>query len=325
MNIFITGGTGFLGKFVVRKLLEDGHAVHCLVRPSSDAESLLAAIPAEAQSRLQFIRGQLNRLTVEMLDGCDTVCHVAAAMKGATAALFADNVIGVRRLLKMTHAAGVRRVVLVSSLAVYGTSGLRKHSVLDESCPLEEQPHLRDPYTYSKLAGELVAWDAYRAGQCPLVVVRPGVIYGQGRDPLSSRVGLNFGNLLVKMGGRQLLPYVQVEACAAGIALAVTTPGIEGQAFNLLDDELMTARAFLRQYRHARRGLRIIPVPHWAIGTLSRLNVWYHNRSRGQLPAVLTPYKSNAMWKPLHYSIRKAQTVLGWKPQPSTREGVQGL
>lgn len=325
MNIFITGGTGFLGKFVVRKLLDEGHAVQCLMRPSSDVDSLLESIPAEIRSRLQFVHGQLNRLTADVLEGCDAVCHVAAAMKGAAAALFADNVIGIRRLLKMTHAAGVARVVLVSSLGVYGTSGLRPNSVLDESCPLDEQPHLRDPYTYSKLAGELIAWEEFRAGRCPLVVVRPGVIYGAGRDPLSSRVGISVGRLLVRMGGRQLLPYVNVEACAAGIVLAVTSPGIEGEAFNLLDDELMTARAFLKMYRRVRRDLHVVPVPHWAIGSLSRLNVWYHKRSLGQLPAVLTPYKSNAAWKPLKYSTQKAQTKLGWVPHRRTQDGIQEL
>jgi nucleoside-diphosphate-sugar epimerase len=158
-----------------------------------------------------------------------------------------------------------------------------------------------------------------------LVVIRPGVIYGPGRDPLSSRVGLNVGRLLLKMGGRQLLPYVHVEDCAAGIALAVTTPGIEGEAFNLLDEELMKAGTFLKQYRRVRRGLLVVPIPHWAIGWLSRLNVWYNKRSRGQLPAVLTPYKSNAMWKRLKYSTRKPQSVLGWSPRRSTQAGIHEI
>jgi nucleoside-diphosphate-sugar epimerase len=325
MDIFLTGGTGFLGKHVVRQLLADGHTVRCLVRPSSDVESLNASVPDTDRVRLHLVPGQIQRLTADMLAGCNAVCHVAAAMKGATAALFVDNVVGLRKLLKVTQAAGTQRVVFVSSLAVYDTSGLKTNAVLDESCPLEPQPQLRDPYTYSKLAGELVAWEAHQAGRCPLVVIRPGVIYGPGRDPLSSRVGLNFGSVLIKMGGSQNLPYVRVEACAAGVALAVTTPGIEGEAFNLLDGELTTARAFLRQYRRSRRGLRVIPIPGWAIQPLSRLNVWYSNRSRGQIPAVLTPYKCNAMWKPLHYSIEKAKSVLGWVPQQSTLEGVQGL
>ncbi|MBS0260689.1 MAG: NAD-dependent epimerase/dehydratase family protein [Planctomycetes bacterium] len=325
MDIFVTGGTGFLGKHVVAKLLADGHTVRCLVRPTSEVEALRSTVSEEQRPRLHFVPGQLQKLTPDLLAGCDAVCHIAAAMKGATAALFVDNVIGVRKLLKVTAEAGTKRVVLISSLAVYDTSGLKNNDVLDETCPLEPQPQLRDPYTYSKLAGEQVAWEAYRAGQCPLVVIRPGVIYGPGRDPLSSRVGLNFGKLLIKMGGSQRLPYVRVEACAAGIALAVTTPGIEGQAFNLLDGELVRARTFLRYYRRGHRGLWVIPVPGWAIGPLAKFNVWYSKRSHGQIPPVLTPYKCNAMWKPLQYSVEKAKSVLGWVPQPNTLDGVQGL
>lgn len=325
MHIFLTGGTGFLGRRVARKLLEDGHSVRCVVRPSSDVDTLREFIPTGAESRLEIVRGQLNRIVPEELEGCETLCHVAAAMKGNTAALFADNVSATRRLLKVAHAAGMHRVVLISSLAVYGTSHLRPGDVLDETCALDDRPHLRDPYTYSKLAGELAAWDAHAAGQCPLVVIRPGVIYGAGRDPLSSRVGLNFGRLLMRMGSRQLLPYVEVEACAAGVALAIAVPGVEGQAFNLLDDELMTARQFLKQYRKTCPGLRVIPIPHWAIGPLSRLNVWYHRWSRGQLPAVLTPYKSDSFWKRLRYSNAKATAVLGWKPCASTHEAITTL
>ena len=52
------------------------------VRPSSDVDSLVESIPAGMQSRLQFVRGQLNRLSADVLEGCDAVCHIAAAMKG---------------------------------------------------------------------------------------------------------------------------------------------------------------------------------------------------------------------------------------------------
>jgi len=325
MKIFVTGGAGFLGRRVVGKLVHEGHSVRCLARPTSNIASLFDAIPTGKQSQVQIVRAQLSRFSAEMLDGCDAICHVAGAMKGSTAALFSDNVIATRRILQFAHAAAVRRVVLISSLAVYGTSGLRAGAVLDETCPLDERPHQRDPYTYSKLAGELLAWQAHASGQCPLVVVRPGVIYGAGRDPLSRRVGLSVGRMIIRMGSRQLLPYVHVEECAAGVVLAVTTPGIEGEAFNLVDTKLMTARDFLKVYRVSRPGLAVIPVPHWAIGPLSRLNVWYHQWSSGQLPAVLTPRKSQAFWKRLQYSNAKATAVLGWNPCPSTRVAICDL
>lgn len=325
MNVFLTGGTGFLGRRVARRLLADGHSLRCLVRPASNVEPLLESVASGARSGLEIVRGQLNRLLPEQLEGCDALCHIAAAVKGNTAAMFVDNVSATRRLLKVAHAADLGRVVLVSSLAVYGTAQMRAGALLDETCPLDDRAHLRDPYTYSKLAGELAAWEAYRAGQCPLVVVRPGVIYGAGRDPLSTRVGLSLGRLLVRMGSRQLLPYVEVEACAAGLVQAVTVPNIEGEAFNLLDTNLITVRHFLKLYRQSRPDLRVIPVPHFAIAPLSRLNVWYHEWSRGQLPAVLTPYKSDSFWKRLRYSNSKAARMLNWKPCSSTYDAIASL
>jgi nucleoside-diphosphate-sugar epimerase len=271
---------------------------------------------------MEIVRVRLNHMTAEHLRNFEALCHIAATMKGPPAALFADNVVATRRLLKTAQAAEVPRVVLLSSLAVYGTSRLQSGSTLDETCPLDDQPHLRDPYTYSKLAAELVAWEAHRAGRCPLVVVRPGVIYGPGRDPLTTRVGLRHGNLLLQMGSRHLLPYVHVDACAAGVALAITTPGIAGQAFNLLDDDLMTSGEFVRQYRRSHPRLRVIRVPQWAIGTVSRLSAWYHRWSRGQLPAVLTPYRSAATWKRLRYSTAKSAQFLGWKQCRRTQDGI---
>src|SRR5262245_10238882 len=322
MKIVVTGGTGFLGRRVVRMLLEEGHSVRCLARPSSDVDALAGAIRSGTASRLEIVRAQLNHLTGEHLENFEALCHIAATMKGSPAALFADNVVATRRLLKAAHAARVPRVVLLSSLAVYGTSRLGTGSLLDETCPLDDQPHLRDPYTYSKVAAELLAWEAHRAGRCPLVVVRPGVIYGPGRDPLTTRVGLRHGDLLLQMGSRHLLPYVDVDTCAAGVALAITTPGIAGQAFNLLDGDLMTSGEFVRQYRRSRPRLRVIRVPQWIIGPLSRMSAWYHHWSRGQLPAVLTPYRSAATWKRLRYSTAKSAQLLGWKQCRRTRDGI---
>src|SRR5215469_14286039 len=98
MKIVVTGGTGFLGKRVVRMLLEEGHSVRCVVRPSSDVDALTGAIPAATVSRLEIVRVQLNHMTAEHLRNFEALCHIAATMKGPPAALFADNVVATRRL-----------------------------------------------------------------------------------------------------------------------------------------------------------------------------------------------------------------------------------
>jgi nucleoside-diphosphate-sugar epimerase len=317
----VTGGTGFLGRRLVRQLLEQGGEVRCLVRAGSNTAGLGWApgdCPAVATGSLE--RPESYR---PALAGCDTLFHVAAALKGSVAGLFLSNVVGTRRLLEEAARAGVSRVVLVSSIAVYGVARLPAGGRVDESCPLDPEPHRRDPYTFSKVEQERVAWEAHRRGDVRLTVVRPGVIYGPGRDCLSGRVGIRLGGVLVKMGGRQRLPYTFVENCAAAVRLAGAAAGAGGEAFNVIDDDPPTGNELLREYRGRGNRLRTIPIPGWGIAPLSRLCQWYHHWSRGQLPDVLTPYKSASLWKPLRYSNAKAKSVLGWRPGVAFADGLR--
>jgi nucleoside-diphosphate-sugar epimerase len=325
MRVLVTGATGFLGKRLVHHLLGRGFQVRCLVRSTANLEALRAEAGEDGRHRLEFCSGSLARIDAcaEAVQGCAVVFHLAASLSGATATLFLDNVIGTRKLIDLVHRASVRRLVLVSSLAVYGTAPLAPGAVLDEGCGLEPEPHRRDPYTYSKVVQEQVAWEAYGQGQLPLVVVRPGVIYGPGRDCLTNRVGLRFGNLLLRMGGRQVLPYTFVDNCAEALALAGTAEGVEGQAVNIVDDNPPTCRELVRGYRRAVKRIRVLPVAGVAIGPLSRLFEWYSQRSGGQLPAVLTRYKSMAQWKPLRYSNAKAKALLRWSPRVNFADGLQ--
>jgi nucleoside-diphosphate-sugar epimerase len=324
MRVLVTGATGFLGQQLVHELLAHGMDVRCLVRGMRSAEALareMAALPG----RLTIVRGSLAQIgsRSDVLGGCEVLFHVAAAIRGAPAALFLDNVTATRQLIREACRSGVRRLVLVSSLGVYGTAHLHAGETLDESCAIDPEPHLRDAYSFSKIAQERVAWDAHRSGEVPLVVIRPGVIYGPGRDCLGNRVGLRLGSHLLRMGGSQRLPYTFVRNCARALFLAGTVPSIEGEAFNIVDDTPPSARELLGRYRREVQQVRVIPVPYRLIAPLSHLCEWYHTWSKGQLPAVLTPYKSAALWKPLHYANRKAKAILGWRPDVEFADGLR--
>lgn len=325
MTALVTGGTGFLGRQVVAELLRRGSAVRCVLRPTSSEDELRAVAAAHGPDRLEVVRGHLTRpeFCDRAVAECDVIYHVAAEMNGATAVLFLGNVVATRVLTDAAGRAGIRRFVLVSSLGVYGTAGVPTGGVLDETCPLDPAAHLRDPYSYSKVAQEQAAWAAHRDGRLPLVVVRPGVIYGPGRDCLTARVGLRVGKLMVVMGGRQAMPYTHVANCARAVALAGEVAGIEGQTFNVIDDELPTGRDLVRRYQAEVGRTRRVTVPRWAIGPLSGLCEWYHRHSRGQLPAVLTRYKSQAMWRPMRYPNDRAKQGLGWRPEIGLDEGLR--
>lgn len=300
-------------------------SVRCLARPSSDVSGLRASADPEAADRLEIVAASLGSLEAnpEVFRDCDLVFHLAAALSGSTPALFLDNVVGTRKLLAAARQFPPRRFIHVSSLAVHGTAHLRRGDTLEESCPLDPEPHRRDPYTYSKIVQERVVWEICRQALLPVVVVRPGVIYGPGRDCLTNRVGLRLGNVLVRMGGKQPLPYTHVDNCADALVLAGTVEGVEGQSFNIVDDDLPSARELVKRYRREVKALRVVPVASLAIGPLSRLVDWYSGWSRGQLPAFLTRYKSMALWKALKYTNAKAEAELGWRPRIGFPEGLE--
>jgi nucleoside-diphosphate-sugar epimerase len=325
MTICVTGGTGFLGSRVVAELLARHHHVRCAIRSAAKGADLAGRLAAEQRSRLQSRIGALDRSDFcrELVRGCDALVHVAAPLTGSVPALFANGVIPTRVLVDAAADCGIRRFVLISSLAVYGTQDLRPGAVLDERCPVERQPHLRDPYTYSKVAQEQVCWEAHSERGLPLVVVRPGVLYGPGRPLLTARVGLTLGSVLIQMGGRRQVPYCFVGNCARAVALSVDAPAIDGMSFNVVDDHLPSADDVLRAHRAQVARIQPIKVPGWAIGRFARACEWCSVRSSGMFPPVLTPYKASALWKRLRFSNELAKACLTWQPTITFEEAVR--
>jgi nucleoside-diphosphate-sugar epimerase len=324
----LTGATGFLGRRILRDLVSQDWALRCAVRPSSDTDALAAFLGNHwqtAESQIDFVAGDLacEDFCSNITAGVDCVFHAAAALGGSPSNLILNTVVPTRTLLTAAADQQVRRVVLVSSLGVYGPQKLRRGSVLDESCPLDEAPALRDAYTYSKTLQEEVARSICDERGLPLVVIRPGVIYGDERGVLSHRIGLPLGPLLLRMGGSQQIPFTYVDNCAAAVAKAGLAEGVDGQTINVVDDELPTGREVLRRYRRSGHSLRTIPVPRWAIGCVARFNEWYSRKTDEQIPAVLTRHRAGAMWRPLKYSNDRARRLLNWTPAVSLDEAFQ--
>jgi len=323
-RVLVTGGTGFLGTRVVPRLLEAGYQVRCLVRSMPRGKELIQSIDADLRPRLELVGGNLLSETScrRLVEGCSIVVHVAAPLVGSAAALFLNGVVPTRRLIEAAASTGVDRFVLISSLSVYGVERLNAGGTLDEECEIDPTPHLRDAYAYSKIVQEQVCWEASRAGKVPLVVVRPGVLFGPGRSFLTNRVGLRIGSLLIQMGGRQRVPYTHVDNAADVVTLAVTTPRIIGMAFNVVDDEVPRARQLVRIYKREVAPLRVIRLPRPMVSTVARLCAWYSAHSDGLFPPVITPYKADALWKPLQYSNGRAKSILGWRPRINFADGL---
>ena len=320
--IVVTGATGFLGRRVAASLAFDGHAMRCLLRGSSDAGPLEQAVGGRVDLSLVRLDFRDQDALTEAMRGADTLLHLAAGLSGSTSALFASGPVATRKLLHAAADAGIGRVVLISSLGVYGASLLRSGQTLDESTPIDPNAAARDPYSYSKVRQEEVARRVAEERGLDLVVIRPGVIFGEGRPTISSRAGLPLGGLLVQMGGRQLMPYTYVENCADAVAAAATAPTAAGQTINILDDDLPTASGLVRTVRQMGKPVRRLWVPGPLVPTACAVYHWYSRVSGGQLPPVLTRYRAKSMWKPVAYSNAKAKRVLGWAPRVSMTEAI---
>jgi nucleoside-diphosphate-sugar epimerase len=316
MTVLVTGAAGFVGRRVVVELLRRGYRTVCMVRSPQRLLELDGYVPTPLKPDVRFVTGQLTDgdSCRRMLEDCDGVVHLAARLTGSTSSLFLSAVVATRTLVDAAIERGTRRFVMISSLGVYGTDRLPPHSVVDEACPIDPKPHLRDAYTYSKIEQERVGWAGRAERGLPLVVVRPGVVFGPGRTILCGRVGVRVGPVMVRMGGARIVPYTYVDNCASAIASAVDVPGVEGHAFNVVDDQLPTARDTFRAYTRRVGPVPAVTIPQWAIPTVARAYEWCSRRSDGQFPPVITRYRAAAQWKPLRFSNDRAKRVLGWHP-----------
>jgi nucleoside-diphosphate-sugar epimerase len=219
MRVFLTGATGFIGGRVAQQLRDRGDEVVALVR-SPDKAAELSAIGCE------LVEGDLsdeNALRAGM-PGTDAVVHAAAVYKVGVpksehAAMEDANVRGTERVLDAATAAGVPRIVYVSTVNVFGNTG---GEVVDENYSRDESRGFLSAYDETKYRAHQVALDRIAKG-APVVIVQPGSVYGPGDH---SEVGnmidqASTGKLRMKAFPEMGLNLAHVDDIAGGILLAL--------------------------------------------------------------------------------------------------------
>jgi nucleoside-diphosphate-sugar epimerase len=227
VKAFVTGGTGFIGRHLVRKLRERGDEVVALVRTPSKAADLDA----------QLVEGDLSNEDAirRGMAGCDTVLHVGATYKVGIPksehdAMYDANVRGTERVIDSAVDAGVARIVYVSTGNVYGNT---RQQAVDETYVRPQPPDFLSYYDETKYLAHQVALDRIANG-APVIIVQPGGVIGPG-DP--SELGnmidqVRTGKLKMKMFPDAGFNFVYVEDIADGILLA-HDKGRIGESYNL--------------------------------------------------------------------------------------------
>ena len=249
MKLFLTGATGFIGRRLCRRLATTPHILRCLVRDEERARSLLPGlelVPGDVTDPDSVRRG---------LAGCEGMIHLAniySFWEKDPSRYRAVNVEGTRHVLEAALAAGVRRVIHVSSAVIFGRPA---RIPFTEAGP--PGPERFSAYAQSKYEGDLLAWSLRDRG-LPLVVLYPCGVLGAG-DPKGS------GQYIADLVGRRMpatvlpdavLTWVHVADVAEAIALAVDKAGIEGEEYLIGKEQLS-----MRQFNLLVRELSGVPLP----------------------------------------------------------------
>src|SRR5438876_522256 len=330
-RISVTGSSGFIGAKVVEKLIECGFTnLRCFVRPSSNLSRLRYWLNnVDAETKVEFVRGDLLsrddcRAAAE---GISIIYHLAAGMEKSFAGAFMNSALATRNLMDAFLQFGeAKRFVNISSFAVYSNVTLKRGALLDETCPLEDSPQERfDAYGFGKLKQEELVKEYGEKYKLPYVILRPGYVFGPGKQELSGRVGIGTFGFFIQVNGSNFLPLTFVDNCAEAIVLSGLKAGIDGEIFNVVDDNLPTGRQFLKAYKKKVRFFRSIRIPYFAGYGLCSLWEKYSKWSKNQLPPAFNHRRCDAEWKGNCYSNRKLKDQLGWKPRVPMEEAMQGF
>jgi 2-alkyl-3-oxoalkanoate reductase len=318
VKALVTGATGFLGSYLVRALIARGDSVRILARSPERARALA---DAGAQLRIGDLAdpATLSGIT----DECDVVFHLARSVTEGSNELFERvDVQGTERLIAEAERAGVRRLVYVGTLAGYPVAQQPEGATLDERTPFDETGLLGN-YVRAKARAEQVVLSANARGKLEATIVRLGLVCGVGTSVLPAHVclALNPNRVILFGDGSVPLPLVFVDNAVDALILGATVPGIGGQSFNVVDDDVLTQREYLELLQRTNQGrpqvIRMPRLAYYALGLLTEIAA----AARHKAPAT-NRYRIRSRLRRVKWDTSKARNVLKWRARVPLRTAL---
>lgn len=312
--ILVTGGSGYLGRAVVRLLVASGFPVRLLVR----RDLHVGEAPPGVDIRLASLADPAG--VARALEGCSRVVHMAALVRRWSrdpAEFERVNVRGLATLLEAARRQGVDRFLYTSTFLALGPTDGAVH---DEDTPRRDLP-AGNPYAQSKRRAEALAREAAASGM-PVVIVYPGVLYGPGPATDGNLVGQALVRHLrgelpgLVGGGRGIWCLAYLEDVARG-HLAALERARPGDRFVLGGENVSVREIFEHVGRIAGVAAPARDIPFWAARTIGRWHQW-RARLLGRPPEI-TPDEVEIYRHDWAYSSARAQRDLGYAATPLDR------
>lgn len=311
-SVLVTGATGFLGGALALRLAADGVRVKALARRPERGGFL------RQSANIEIVPGDISDAEgmKQITEGCEFVFHVAAALGGKFEYQYCMNVDGTRNIMRAAASAGVKRLVHVSTIAVYGYNYRGEVT--------EDLPHKPGnvPYNHTKSEAEAVVCELGAQNNLPYSIIRPAMIYGPRSNMWTAtmfKVARRYPTLFPGNGNGSTHPIFVDDVVDMIITLA-THPSAAGEAFNSAPDPAPAWREFLSAYSRLAGHDRWLALPVFPL-TLAAPLIEQVLRLRGEpqdLPQVIAFAQSQTT-----YSMAKARKLLNWQPKVSLADGIQ--
>ena len=313
-NVLVLGGTGFIGKYLVKRLIDDGHGVRVVARDQASAKIAFAGMPVE------LVAGDIAEqdLMDAALQGTDTVFHLAKAVGKRWADYERDDVAVTQMIARRAQEQGVKRFIYTGTIDSYYSGNA--NDVITGDTPLDIKMATRNHYARSKATCEALLLKMQREENFPVVILRPGVVIGLGCPPAHWGVGMFQSDTCVQFwgDGASKLPLVLVEDVADALLRAMIVPGIEGKCFLLTDKPLLSAAEYVDVVSAASgTRLRATSTPIWRyyLIDLFKETLKHLVRHPNRRAASYRDWDSKS--HRARYDSTSTQQALGWHPAGS--------
>lgn len=307
-QVFVTGGSGYIGRNLIRRLVADGNKVVALARSSASAAKV------ESLGAQSVIGDIMDAASLEHgMQGCTWLVHAAADTgHGAfEASQHHTNLKGTTNVFTAARAAGVGRGVHISTEAVLLSGAPLVNA--DETTPIPRRH--AGSYSASKAAAEAAAL-ALNCAQCQIVVVRPRFVWG--RDDTTALPQLaaaaSSGKLVWIGGGHYRTSTAHIDNVVEGVVLALRK-GRGGEVYFITDGEPVEFRAFVSALL-GKAGVAVPEksVPRWLVAAMARLGDALAQLSGGKLHGPIGGQEYGTVGVEVTLDIAKAQQELGYAP-----------
>jgi nucleoside-diphosphate-sugar epimerase len=321
MKVFVTGGSGFVGQRLVRRLSDAGHQVSALARTERAARLVrMAGAEPVLGDLADLVGGDSDPQWPGALRGVDAVVHAAAHMEfwGPDRLFMRVNHEPGVALHRLAATSGVARFVLISAASV--SSGSQRAAVVDERTD-EGRPNTA--YSRVKLATERALLGASTPSMATLAL-RPPFIWGAGMATAAQFVAaVEAGRFAWIDHGRHIMDFIHVDNLAQATLLALTR-GHAGNAYYVTDGTPMPIREFLSPLLTAQGAdlSRARSVPFAVAAPLGAALDAGARLLRRQDPPVLTDWMTTFMGRDRSYDITAARRDLGYTPVVSVADGL---